>query len=136
MPCSYRDSQHCRERGSRIALEFLVCTLVLLSSTMLGARAWAAGDGAGGFDTVEANETIIFSVTGDIPYSNSEVAVFQDQVNEHNLYSPSELLFHVGDIKSGSESCSESRYRAVADILKSSDVPAYIVPLIMASEYA
>src|SRR5262245_2098479 len=128
MPYSYGSSQRCRERGSRAARGFLVCTLVLLACTLLGARAWAAGNGAGGFDAIEANETIIFSVTGDIPYSNNEVTLFQEQVGEFNLYSPSELLFHVGDIKSGSESCSESRYRTVADILKSSEVPAYIVP--------
>ena len=128
MPSSYGTAQHCRERGSRAARALLVCTLVFLPCTLLGARAWGAGDATGGSRSIEANETIIFSVTGDIPYSNSEVTVFQEQVDEHNLFSPSELLFHVGDIKSGSESCSESRYRTVADILKSSDVPAYIVP--------
>ncbi len=128
MPSSYGTAQHCRERGSRAALALLICTLVFLPCTLLGARAWGAGDATGGSRSIEANETIIFSVTGDIPYSNSEVTVFQEQVDEHNLFSPSELLFHVGDIKSGSESCSESRYRTVADILKSSDVPAYIVP--------
>ncbi len=75
-----------------------------------------------------ANSPVTFSVTGDVPYGSSEVAPFQQQIDEHDLYSPSEFFIHVGDIKSGSESCAEDRYRTVRDILKSSLVPAYIVP--------
>ncbi len=90
--------------------------------------------GAGGFPDqggegqLLANEPVIFSVMGDVPYGSSEIAVFQQHIDEHDVFSPSVFLAHVGDIKSGSEACSEDRYQIVAGILKSSQVPAYIVP--------
>src|SRR5262245_30773916 len=80
------------------------------------------------WSNLAAEAPIIFSVTGDIPYSSSEVTLFQQQIDEHNLYSPSEFLVHVGDIKSGSTTCSESYYTTAENILKSSVVPCFIVP--------
>ncbi|MCG8608765.1 DNRLRE domain-containing protein, partial [bacterium] len=71
---------------------------------------------------------ITFSVTGDVPYGNSEVAVFQAIVDDHNLFSRSEFLVHVGDIKSGSGSCGEFHYERIASILKSLEVPRFILP--------
>jgi VCBS repeat-containing protein len=88
----------------------------------------ACSTDAGSGDLIAANEPVIFSVTGDIPYGTSEIADFQSQIDEHDLYSPSEFLCHVGDIKSGSEPCNSDRYQIVAGILKSSQVPCYIVP--------
>jgi hypothetical protein len=71
---------------------------------------------------------ITFSVTGDAPYGNSEVAVFQAIVDNHNLFSQSEFFVHVGDIKSGSGSCDEFHYERMATILKSLEVPRFILP--------
>ncbi|MGH7449824.1 MAG: DUF7594 domain-containing protein, partial [bacterium] len=73
-------------------------------------------------------QQIIFSATGDVPYGSGEVAPFQQQMTNHNKYSPSAFLVHVGDIISGSESCDESKYSNVANIMKSLAVPAYIAP--------
>ncbi len=84
--------------------------------------------GTGSDDLIQANEPVVFSVMGDMPYGTSEISEFQQQIDEHDLYSPSEFLTHVGDIKSGSEICSADRYQTVANILKSSQVPCYIVP--------
>jgi hypothetical protein len=92
-------------------------------------RVWSSDfPGSGGEELIQANEPILFSVTGDIPYGTSEIAVFQEQIDAHDLYSPSEFLVHVGDIKAGSEDCSEDRYNVVAGIVKSSQVPCYLVP--------
>jgi VCBS repeat-containing protein len=77
---------------------------------------------------IAADAPIIFSVTGDIPYTSDEISVFQVQIDEHDLYSPSEFLVHVGDIKSGGGTCSESYYSTAENILKSSVVPCFIVP--------
>jgi hypothetical protein len=92
------------------------------------APGWSGGLPTAGFQNLIANEPVTFSVTGDVPYGSSEVALFQQQIDEHDLFSPSEFLVHVGDILAGSESCNESRYRDVRDILLSSEVPCYIVP--------
>lgn len=74
------------------------------------------------------NEELIFSATGDVPYGSSEIPILMQEMADHNLYSPSEFLVHVGDIKSGSSACEESIYSEVADILKTASVPVYIVP--------
>jgi len=71
---------------------------------------------------------VVFSVTGDVPYSSSEVKTFKKQVANHNKYSPSAFFVHVGDIISGGASCTESSYSTVAGAMKDLTVPACIVP--------
>lgn len=83
---------------------------------------------AAGSASAAVGDPVVFSVIGDVPYRESEVEDLQQQIDLHDLYSPSAFLVHVGDIKSSSEVCEESRYQVVADILKSSEVPVFIVP--------
>jgi Big-like domain-containing protein/K319-like protein/IPT/TIG domain-containing protein len=94
-------------------LSFVGCLVVLAGVPTLG---WAT------------DQPITFSVTGDVPYGDSEVPVFQGQVNSHNVYSPSDFFVHLGDVFSGSESCAEFRYSRVADIMHQLTVPAYVIP--------
>jgi uncharacterized repeat protein (TIGR02543 family) len=68
---------------------------------------------------------ITFSAFGDIPYSNSEYALIQQYAVNHNLYSPSAFIVHVGDMLTGS--CDESKYANLAQIMKGFTVPAYFV---------
>jgi hypothetical protein len=71
---------------------------------------------------------IDFSAIGDVPYSGAEEAELEQHVDDHNLYSPSEFLVHLGDIKGGNSNCVESYYTDVADILSPLAVPTYVVP--------
>jgi len=71
-------------------------------------------------------QPVIFSIIGDIPYGSSEASVFEDQITNHNKYSPSAFFAHVGDIATGGQ-CSESNYAMVANMMKGLAVPAYIV---------
>ena len=89
---------------------------MVLLMILLGANqpAWTQG------------QPIIFSATGDVPYGSSEVSVFQQQMLNHNKYSPSAFLVHVGDILSGGSACNESVYSTVSGIMKTLAVPAYI----------
>ena len=80
------------------------------------ARSWAQG------------QTTTFSAMGDVPYGSSEYAVLQQQMVDHNKYSPSKFQVHVGDIKSGSGSCTQAIYSDVANVLKMSVAPVYIIP--------
>jgi len=73
-------------------------------------------------------QTLIFSAIADVPYSSSENTTLQTHVNNHNTYSPSEFMLHLGDIKSGGGSCPASFYQTLANILKTSQVPVFIVP--------
>ncbi|MGH7599012.1 MAG: InlB B-repeat-containing protein, partial [bacterium] len=73
-------------------------------------------------------QTITFSVTGDVPYGTSEVTVFEQQITNHNKYSPSAFLVHVGDILKGGAACNESVYSQVSGNMKGLAVPTYITP--------
>ena len=101
-------------------------TPAIRASILLAAICLAAFSPA--TEVVAQNQTLIFSATGDIPYGSSEVPILQQQIRDHNLYSPSEFLVHVGDIKSASSSCSESAYKNVAGYLAALRVPTYIIP--------
>ena len=72
-------------------------------------------------------QPVTFSGVGDIPYSNSEAVVFQKQIPNHNIYSPSAFAVHVGDIGVGGSACVESNYALVANMMKGFGVPVYIV---------
>jgi len=74
------------------------------------------------------NEIIIFSVMGDIPRSDEEDILIQEQIKLHNELSQSEFMFHVGDIKAGKPPCDEGVYSKVAGYLKKLNVPTFIVP--------
>jgi hypothetical protein len=74
------------------------------------------------------DEPVAFSVIGDVPYAESELAKLQQHVANHNLYSPSDFLVHLGDIFGDTEACFEARYAAVADVFLDLAVPVYFVP--------
>ena len=80
------------------------------------------------FGCSQKNNTIIFSVMGDIPRSPEEDILIQEHIKLHNEMSNSELMFHVGDIKSGRTPCDEDVYIKVAGYLKVLNVPTFIVP--------
>jgi hypothetical protein len=72
--------------------------------------------------------TITFSVIGDAPYGVAEIPTFLQQLDDHRRYSHAEFMVHVGDIQSGSEPCTEERYRQTSEWLQAMDVPVFIVP--------
>ncbi len=82
----------------------------------LGASAWAQG------------QQIIFSATGDVPYNSTETATFQQQLTNHNKYSPSAFFVHLGDVFLGGEPCDSAHYAPIANMMKSLAVPVYTIP--------
>ena len=72
-------------------------------------------------------EPITFTVTGDYPDGTGEMSILEQHVTEHNLYSPSDFFAHVGDLVAPSEGCTEPSYQAVAAVLKTLAVPAFVV---------
>jgi len=103
-----------RSRGRLLRL------LTALSLPLLALVAGAAGAAVG--------DPVVFSVFGDVPYRESEIPVLEEHIANLNLYSPSAFLVHVGDILSGSETCKETRYQTVSDILKTSEIPVFVLP--------
>jgi hypothetical protein len=92
----------------------IVTAWIAFSISGLHSFSWAQG------------QPITFSTFGDIPYSSSDYAVLQQYVTDHNRFSPSVFITHVGDILSGS-TCPENKYADVANIMKGFAVPAYLV---------
>ena len=81
---------------------------------------------AGPFSRAYAQgKPITFSAFGDIPYNNSEYALIQQYAVNHNLYSPSAFIVHIGDMLTGS--CDEKKYADLAQIMKGFKAPAYFV---------
>jgi hypothetical protein len=73
-------------------------------------------------------DTLTFSVMGDVPRQAWEDSLLQAQILAHNQASPAEFMLHVGDIKTGSAPCDEQVYAKVAGYLKALNVPVFIVP--------
>jgi hypothetical protein len=103
----------CHMRGHLSAAPALLFALTMLG---LSPRGWSQ------------DQPITFSATGDIPYGANEVLKLQQQIINHNKYSPSAFFVHVGDIFGGGEPCEEFLYSSVAGILKGLTVPAFIIP--------
>jgi hypothetical protein len=74
------------------------------------------------------NNSLVFSVMGDIPRSEAEKVILQEQIQQHNERSQAQFVFHVGDIKSGKSPCYEDNYKLVAGYLKQMNVPVFIIP--------
>lgn len=74
-----------------------------------------------------AEQTLIqFSAMGDTPYGVSDMRKLQHQLK--NLNPSSTFVIHLGDIKTGITPCSNSWYQQVADILRTSPKPLFIIP--------
>ncbi|MGB5894359.1 MAG: hypothetical protein WBG58_09285 [Ignavibacteriaceae bacterium] len=76
----------------------------------------------------KGNEPLTFSVMGDVPRSEVEDSIIQQQIHDHNDSSNSEFMIHVGDIKDGLSPCEENVYKKVKGYLKKIKVPTFIVP--------
>jgi len=95
------------------------CLAVIVSAIYISAL-------AGLFSLAHAQgKPITFSAFGDIPYSDSEYALIQKYAVDHNLYSPSAFIVHIGDMLTGS--CDEKKYADLAQIMKGFAAPAYFV---------
>ncbi|MFQ5629052.1 MAG: malectin domain-containing carbohydrate-binding protein [bacterium] len=103
-------------RKAKHNINFALASIVMFGLFLHTQQLWAQGS------------TLKFSATGDYPYGSNEIQKLIADIDNHNLYSPSDFFFHVGDILAGSESCQQARYDTVAAILKDSALPAFIIP--------
>lgn len=71
---------------------------------------------------------LTFSAIGDVPYSDAFADSLRINLIKFNKHHNSSFLIHLGDIKSGSTPCEETKYQLVADILMLSEVPVFIIP--------
>ncbi|UCE03716.1 MAG: tandem-95 repeat protein, partial [Candidatus Latescibacterota bacterium] len=118
----------------------LLCLVgvVLLSAAPAAAQSGDEGEGdphLGNFEQSPHTRTgdpfagpITFTVMGDAPYGDDQIASFLQHLNDHNLYARSKFVVHVGDIFGGSEPCTEDRYERMVTWLTGLAVPTFIIP--------
>ena len=109
-------------------LVWLACTSGSVEVDPPEADADTDADADSDTDTdTDVPQPFTFSVMGDIPYGESEIAVLDEHVALHNGSSPSQFMVHVGDIKSQSDPCDESVYTGVKAQLDALDVPWFML---------
>jgi hypothetical protein len=121
----YQHPQHPQHHGRRRS----AATTAFFSINVLIPMAILMGLVFGASQSVWAqDQPIVFAAAGDVPYSTSEISEFQEHMDSLDLYSGAEFLVHLGDIKAGSGSCTESWYQSMAASLRTLSIPAFIVP--------
>ncbi len=86
-------------------------TPVAAALTLAGVLGMAPA-GAGTPENRSANRTTV-AVIGDVPYGAAQEANFDELISTVNTDPRVRLVMHVGDIKSGSTTCTDERFAAV-----------------------
>ncbi len=94
-------------------------TAVLATAIALSAGSAAAGNGRP--INAGSKNPLTLAVIGDTPYGDAQVAAFPDLVADVNRDPKVDVVLHLGDIKSGSSTCTDERFqqmRALYDTFK------------------
>jgi hypothetical protein len=95
-------------------------TLLAASITACGDRPTApavhASEATKSASTIESATPLDIAVIGDTPYGTAAIALFPTLVDAINADPKVRKVVHVGDLKSGSEQCSDARLRISADL--------------------
>jgi hypothetical protein len=91
------------------------CQAILLLAFALAATPAPAASG------------VRFLAIGDVPYSAAEFRVLRTFLAEEVKKGPP-FVIHVGDIKGGSEPCTDARLREIAELFRAQPVPVVYTP--------
>jgi hypothetical protein len=72
-------------------------------------------------------EPLRFFAGGDLPYADAE-AVLLERLLARAVATEPAFIVHVGDIKGGSQPCTDARYRKVARLFRAQPVPVVFTP--------
>jgi hypothetical protein len=78
-------------------------------------------------DAVQSAPALRFLAIGDVPYSNGEMAYLRTLLDDTTAQRPP-FVIHVGDIKGGSQPCSDARIQGIADLFQEQPVPVLYTP--------
>jgi hypothetical protein len=87
-----------------------------------------AGADAGGTETDNSANPVTLAVIGDVPYGAAQEATVGDLVGAVNADPKARRVIHVGDIKSGSTTCTDERFAAVKGAFDSFEDPLVYTP--------
>lgn len=79
------------------------------------------------FSAAAAADPLRFLAVGDLPYSDAETSGLQ-MILRDGVRGGTPFILHVGDIKGGSQPCSERRLRGVATLFREQPVPVLYTP--------
>lgn len=102
---------------------FLQGFAALACAVLLAPAAPAVANSAG-----SADSAYTFGVIGDIPYGAAQLAEFPNMVSELNEQDELRFIAHVGDIKAGSEKCTDERLSLVKEELDRLQTPLVFTP--------
>jgi len=106
-------------RASRVALAVVAAGVVATVSPA------SAG---GGNSVDESAKRLTVAVIGDVPYGPEQEGRFGDLIEAINADPKVRVAVHVGDIKSGSTTCSDERFAAVAAAFETFKDPLVYTP--------
>ena len=104
--------------------------IFLLGGLVLGCTAWAAGphDNPGQDHNNNAQSAFSFAFMGDMPYHQYNEPKFLNIVDDINSNPKIQFVVHAGDLKSGSELCSDELITHRFDMYQMFNVPFVYTP--------
>lgn len=117
-----------------LIIAFLAAITICCSGTSDDKNTRPDDNNAGGeVDTTETGDPLktykptVFTVIGDVPYTEDDKNGLIAMIDAHNAKATSEFVVHVGDIKPGSAPCDADAYKDVSGLLKNFEAPTFII---------
>lgn len=104
----------------RILTPFVLAAVLTLPGT--------AAAGNGGPVNADAKNPLAVAVIGDTPYGAEQLERFPALVDDVNDDPKTRLVVHVGDVKGGSEPCSDERLERSRDLYETFEDPFVLTP--------
>ncbi len=111
-----------RHRSRRLVLAL---SLITAATSVSAAAPVAAGGGNTGNRSAKP---MTIAVIGDVPYGTAQEATFGELIGAVNQDPKVRLVTHVGDIKSGSTTCTDERFTAVRTAFDTFQDPVVYTP--------
>lgn len=101
--------------------------MLIAATIIVGVVPSIASAGSGNTSDASAKR-VTLAVIGDVPYGDVQEATFSDLIEAVNSDPKVRVVTHVGDIKSGSTTCSDERFANVATAFGTFDDPLIYTP--------
>lgn len=102
---------------------------LVVSAAFVAVTAQIAPAGAGvGTTTDQSAKPLTIAVIGDVPYGTAQEATFDELIAAINADPKVRIAAHVGDIKSGSTTCTDERFAAIAEAFATFEDPLVYTP--------
>lgn len=101
--------------------------LLMLAAAQAQTGADARADAQAPVQVPPQQVPLRFLAIGDVPYSDGEMVYLRTLLADATAQRPP-FVVHIGDIKGGSQPCSDARIQGVADLFRKQPVPLFYTP--------